>query len=228
MKIYVVTLFPKILQGFLQAGLLKRAQEKKRLEVSLIQLRDFAQDKRRTVDDAPYGGGGGMVMTCGPLFDAVRSLALKKKKVVLLSPQGSLLTQAKAKTLAEEKNLVLICGRYEGVDERVAMHLADEEISIGDFVLAGGELPAAVLIETVARMVPGVLGNPRSAAEDSFYEGVLDYPHYTRPEKFRKWGVPKVLLSGDHSRVSAWRKAQAFKRTTQRRPDLLAKPSREP
>jgi tRNA (guanine37-N1)-methyltransferase len=192
--------------------------------VRLHQLRDFTSDRHRTTDDTPYGGGGGMVMKPEPLFAAVRSVlgeAVADTPVILLTPQGRAFTQAVARELAEKPRLALLCGRYEGVDERVRTGLATDEISIGDYVLSGGELPALVVIDAVARCLPGVLGEEDGALDDSHASGLLEYPHYTRPPIFEDLGVPEVLLSGDHARIAAWRRRQALARTLERRPDML-------
>jgi len=202
------------------------------LQINLYDLREFANDRHRTVDDLPYGGGAGMVMKPGPLFRAVEKVREEKRpssKVILLSPQGQPFAQEKAKELAEEESLILICGHYEGVDERVREHLIDEELSVGDFVLTGGELAAMVIIDAIARMLPEVLGCEDSIREDSFYQTLLDYPHYTRPAEFRGWKVPGVLISGNHQKIKEWRKKKKLENTFKKRPDLLktAKLSRE-
>jgi tRNA (guanine37-N1)-methyltransferase len=219
MRIDIVTIFPELFGSFIATSLIGRARERGILDIRLHNLRGFTHDRHRQVDDEPYGGGPGMVMKPEPWFEAVESLP--PGHVVLLSPQGRLLTQSIARELAAGEHLVFLCGRYEGVDERVAEHLADEEISIGDYVVGGGETPAMVVIETVARLVPGVVGEPESVADDSFSHGILDHPHYTRPAEFRGLRVPDVLLSGDHAAIFRWRREQAEKRTRERRPDLL-------
>jgi tRNA (guanine37-N1)-methyltransferase len=221
MRATIVTIFPELVQGVLGHGLLKRAIESKRLTVEVANLRDYAHDRHRQVDDAPFGGGGGMVLKPEPLCEAVEAVKQPGERVVLLSPQGAPLTHATALALAAYPGLVLLCGRYEGVDERVRETVVDEEVSIGDYVLMGGELPALVLLETVARHVPGVLGNEDSAGAESFAAGVLDFPHYTRPADFRGRKVPEVLLSGDHASVAKWRRAEALRQTWLKRPDLL-------
>lgn len=221
MRAVFVTIFPELVRGALGHGLLRRAIESKALEVEVRDLRDFAHDRHRQVDDAPFGGGGGMVLKPEPLCEAVEAVKRPGERVVLLSPQGARLTHAKAKALADFPGLVLLCGRYEGVDERVRDLVVDEEVSIGDYVLMGGELPALVLLEVVARQVPGVLGNEDSAGADSFAAGVLDFPHFTRPAEFRGRSVPEVLLSGDHASVARWRRAEALRQTWLKRPDLL-------
>lgn len=224
MRIDVLTLFPGIFAGPLDESILKRARDVGILDIQLHDIRDWATDKHRTVDDYPYGGGAGMVMKPEPLFaavEAVQAMAEPPGHVVLLTPQGRLLNQQIARELSELPRLVLLCGRYEGVDERVREHLVDDEVSIGDYVLGGGELPAMVLIETVARLVPGVLGSAESLTHESHTDGLLEYPQYTRPEEFRGWKVPDVLLSGHHGEVEKWRDQQRLERTRQRRPDLL-------
>lgn len=224
MRIDVLTLFPGIFAGPLDESILKRARDVGILDIQLHDIRDWATDKHRTVDDYPYGGGAGMVMKPEPLFAAVetvQAMAEPPGHVVLLTPQGRLLNQQIARELSQLPRLVLICGRYEGVDERVREHLVDDEVSIGDYVLGGGELPAMVLIETVARLVPGVLGSAESLTHESHTDGLLEYPQYTRPEEFRGWKVPDVLLSGHHGEVEKWRDQQRLERTRQRRPDLL-------
>ncbi len=223
MRFDVFTLFPEVFQPYLQTSILQRAQERDLLQVNLHNIRDWTWDRHHVTDDEPYGGGGGMVMKPEPIFAAVEAVlgAPPGCPVVLLTPQGRLFTQAVAYELAQEPQVALICGRYEGVDERVRLHLVSDEISIGDYVLTGGELPALVVIDAVARLIPGVLGDPSGALDDSHASGLLEYPHYTRPPEFRGWRVPDVLLSGDHARVARWRREQALLRTLQRRPDLL-------
>jgi tRNA (guanine37-N1)-methyltransferase len=229
----VVTIFPDFFASILEHGLLKRAQASEQVQVRLLDLRDFTDDRHRTVDDRPFGGGPGMVFKPEPLFRAVERVKAEAPgeafPVILLSPQGRLLTQAVAEELARNERLVLLCGRYEGVDERVAEHLATDELSIGDYVLSGGELAAAVVMEAVTRLLPGVLGNEESSAQDSFAraegpvgEGILDCPHYTRPADFRGWQVPEVLLSGNHEEIRQWRRRRALEKTWRKRPDLLA------
>jgi tRNA (guanine37-N1)-methyltransferase len=205
----------------LSYGLLKRAREAGVVNISVHDLRAFTHDKHRTVDDYPFGGGPGMVMKPEPVFEAVEALRRPESHVVLLSPQGRLFTQAVAQEMASIENLILLCGRYEGVDERVALQVVDEELSIGDYVISGGEVAALVLMEAVVRLLPGVLGSPLSLEEDSLGWGLLEYPQYTRPAEFRGLDVPQVLLSGDHAQVRLWRREQALERTYKRRPDLL-------
>lgn len=223
MRIDVLTLFPEIFEGPLRASLLGKAIEQGKLDVSVTNIRDFAADRRRTADDAPYGGGSGMVMKCEPIFAAAESLrgVNTLERVVLLSPRGRLLTQEVVKELAQGRDMVLICGRYEGVDERVSLGLATDEISIGDYVLSGGELPALVVIEAVSRMLPGVVGDWESVETDSFYEGILGAPQYTRPPEFRGMRVPEVLLTGHHAAIRRWRRKEALRITRARRPELL-------
>lgn len=219
-------------RGPFDESIIKRARKKGILEINLHNLRDFTGDRHRTVDDLPYGGGAGMVMKPEPLFRAVEKVKEEKRsswKVILLSPQGQPFAQEKAKELAEEEGLIFICGHYEGVDERVREHLIDEELSLGDFVLTGGELAAMVIVDAIARMLPEVLGCKDSIREDSFYQTLLDYPHYTRPAEFRGWKVPGVLISGNHQKIREWRKKKKLENTFKKRPDLLktAKLSRE-
>jgi len=202
---------------------MKRAQESGKVEVVAHDLRDFTTDKHRRTDDTPYGGGAGMVMRPGPIFDAVEALDLEPgSRVVMMSPQGKPFTQAIAGELSTAPRLVLLCGHYEGFDERVREHLATDEVSVGDYVLTGGELPALVVIDAVARLIPGVLGNEGSHPNDSFSDGLLEHPHYTRPPDFRGWTVPDVLLSGNHAEIAKWRRKEQFRRTQLRRPDLWA------
>lgn len=204
-------------------SIIKRARESGKVEIVVHDLRDHTTDKHRSTDDTPYGGGAGMVMRPEPLFAAVESLnAEPGARIVMLSPQGRPFSQAIARELSLAPRLVLLCGHYEGFDERVREHLATDEISIGDYVLTGGELPAVVLIDAVARLIPGVLGNEGSHPNDSFEDGLLEYPHYTRPPQFREWTVPDVLLSGNHAEIAKWRRKEQFRRTQSRRPDLWA------
>jgi tRNA (guanine37-N1)-methyltransferase len=220
----VFTLFPDILSSPLQESILKRAQEMGRLSVALHNIRDYAADKHHITDDYPYGGGGGMVMKPEPIFAAVESVlgeALVNTPVILLTPQGRVFNQRVARELSAHERVALICGRYEGVDERVRRFLVTDEISIGDFVLTGGELPALVMIDAVARLLPGVLGDAGATLDDSHASGLLEYPHYTRPVDFRGHAVPEVLLSGHHAQVALWRRRESLRRTWERRPDLL-------
>jgi tRNA (guanine37-N1)-methyltransferase len=219
MRIDVVTIFPEYLEPPLGLSLLGQARERGLLDVRLHDPRQHTTDRHRSVDDPPFGGGAGMVMTPDPLFAAVEAAAVVRP-LLLLSASGRRFDQAWARELASGPGFSLLCGRYEGVDQRVADHLCDGELSVGDYVLAGGEAAALVVIEAVARLVPGVLGNDASVAEESFADGLLEYPQYTRPAEFRGWTVPEVLRSGDHARVERWRRAQALRRTRARRPDL--------
>jgi tRNA (guanine37-N1)-methyltransferase len=220
----VFTLFPAIFEGPLQESILKRAQEMGRLAVTLHDIRAFATGKHRITDDYPYGGGGGMVMKPDPIFAAVQGVLGEQASdvpIILLTPQGRLFDQGVARELAGHERLALICGRYEGVDERVRQYLATDEISIGDYVLTGGELPGLVLIDAVTRLLPGVLGDAGATLDDSHASGLLEYPHYTRPPDFCGYTVPEVLLSGHHAQIARWRRREALRRTWERRPDLL-------
>lgn len=224
MKIDVLTLFPEMLDGVFNASILGKAKEKGIVSPQAINFRAYSGNKHNTVDDYPYGGGGGMVLKPEPVFAAVEDLKLDndvKPRVILLCPQGAQFTQQKAEELSQEKHLVLICGHYEGYDERIREHLVTDEISIGDYVLTGGEIPAMVLIDSVVRLLPGVLGNETSAVTDSYSTGLLEHPHYTRPAEFRGWDVPDVLISGHHANIEVWRREQSLLRTLERRPDLL-------
>jgi tRNA (guanine37-N1)-methyltransferase len=220
-RIDVLTIFPGILKGPLQESLLGRAIETGVVDVRVHDIRDHATDRHHQVDDEPFGGGPGMVMKPEPIFRAVESLGPGRKRVIVLSPAGRRLDQALVRDLAAEPWLVLCSGRYEGVDERVVEGLPAEEVTIGDYVLAGGELAALVVVEAVTRLVPGVVGREESLARESFEEGLLDYPHYTRPQEFRGMKVPEVLVSGDHARIEAWRRRAAEEKTRRNRPDLL-------
>ena len=220
----IITIFPKIFMPVLNESILKRAQEKKKIAINVHDLRDYTIDKHRKVDDRPFGGGPGMVMTPQPIFDAVAKIKGKKKaRVILMCSGASPLSPKTAKRLAKEKYLIIICGHYEGVDERVRDRIADESISIGDYVLTGGELPAMVLIDCVARIIPGVLGKKESLDDESFEGHLLEYPQYTRPANFHGMKVPDVLLSGNHEGIRKWRSEQSLKKTRKLRPDLLAK-----
>ncbi|MCY3966854.1 MAG: tRNA (guanosine(37)-N1)-methyltransferase TrmD [Acidobacteria bacterium] len=223
MRIDVITILPEIFREFLEASLIGRAREAGLLEVRLHDLRDYTDDPHRSVDDEPYGGGGGMVMTAPPWLKAVRAVAGGDSgaRRILLSPQGERLDDAKAQSLAGEKRLVLLCGRYEAVDERVRTLVVDSELSVGDYVLSGGEVPAMVVIEAVSRQIPGVVGRHSSVVNESFRSGLLDYPHYTRPAVVEGIEVPEVLRSGDHRRIDRWRREQALEATRRKRPDLL-------
>lgn len=219
----VFSLFPEVFEPYMQASILLRARQRGLVEIQLHNIRDWTTDKHHITDDEPYGGGGGMVMKPEPIFAAVEGVlgAPPSCPVILLTPQGRLFTQQVAQELSQSSHLALLSGRYEGVDERVRQHLVTDEISIGDYVLSGGELPALVIIDAVTRLLPGALGDPEGASDDSHATGLLEYPHYTRPPVFRGWQAPDVLLSGDHGKVARWRREQALLRTWQRRPDLL-------
>ena len=224
MQIDVLTLFPDMLTGPLNASILKRAQEKGEFNYNLINFRDYTEDKHEKVDDYPYGGGAGMVLTPQPVFDAVAAITKdkpSKPRIILMCPQGEPFNQTKAEELAEEDQLIFICGHYEGYDERIREHLVTDEISIGDYILTGGELGALVVIDSVVRLLPDVLGNKASAPEDSFSSGLLEHPHYTRPANFRGMHVPEVLLSGHHANIEKWRQYESLKRTYERREELL-------
>ena len=220
MRIDVFTIFPDLVEGFASRSLLGRGRERGLLDVRVHDLRSETQDRHRSVDDAPFGGGAGMVLMPEPLFACVEA-AQPPRPLLLLGPGGRRFDQARARELATGEGFSLLCGRYEGVDARVVEHLVDDELSIGDYVLGGGEVAALVVLEAVGRLVPGVMGNQTSAEEESFSDGLLEYPHYTRPASFRGWEVPEVLRSGDHGRVARWRRAHALARTIQRRPDLI-------
>ena len=224
MRIDILTLFPNMFSSPLRESILGRAVEKGLLQIQTINIRDFTLDKHQVVDDAPYGGGQGMVMKVEPIARAIESVKAQNPSVrtIYLTPQGKPFDQDLARRLSTQPHLILLCGRYEGVDERVRDLFIDEEISIGDYVLTGGELPAMVLVDAVSRLIPGVLGSDRSAEEDSFFNSLLEYPQYTRPVDFRGSRVPEVLLSGNHSAISLWRRREAIRRTSLRRPDLLA------
>jgi len=234
MRIDILTIFPRMFAPILNESIIKRAQKKGKVNINVFNLRDFSPDKHHKVDDRPFGGGPGMVMRPEPIFNAVEAIAQSAKrkthsakrkahsvKIILLSPQGQRLGQKLVKELAKNKHLILICGHYEGIDERVRRNLVDEEISIGDYVLTGGELPAMILIDCVIRLIPGVLGEKKSLHFESFEGNLLEYPQYTRPADYKGMRVPAVLLSGNHKKIEEWRKKQAIKITKQRRPDLL-------
>ncbi|MEI6147695.1 MAG: tRNA (guanosine(37)-N1)-methyltransferase TrmD [bacterium] len=220
MRVDVVTIFPGILKGFLEESILKRAVQKGLVEFNTVDLRRFTKDRHKTTDDRVFGGGPGMVMKPEPLFEAVESVVKPGARVILMTPQGRRFEQSIAVELSHERHLIFICGHYEGVDERVRTHLATDEISIGDYVLTNGVLPSAVVIDAVVRLVPGVLGNEEATREESFTDGRLEYPHYTRPRVFRGWEVPEVLVSGDHKEIARWRNEQSERRTKEKRPDL--------
>ncbi|GEN86522.1 tRNA (guanosine(37)-N1)-methyltransferase TrmD [Oceanobacillus sojae] len=224
MHIDILTLFPEMFHGVMESSILKKAKEKEQFSYQLVDFRNYSTHKHKKVDDYPYGGGAGMVLTPQPVFDAVEAVRKEKAsqpRVVLLCPQGETYTQRKAEELAKEDHLIFICGHYEGYDERIRGHLVTDEISIGDYVLTGGELGAMVIIDSVVRLLPEALGNEESAQQDSFSTGLLEHPHYTRPSDFRGMKVPDVLLSGNHANIEAWRRKESLKRTAQRRPDLL-------
>ncbi|MBU0580807.1 MAG: tRNA (guanosine(37)-N1)-methyltransferase TrmD [Candidatus Margulisbacteria bacterium] len=223
MQIDIITLFPEMFSGPFSESLLKKAQEKKLIQINVHQLRDYAHDKHKQVDDKPFGGGTGMVIKCEPVFEAVEKIKKDKNaRIILTCPQGKTFTHKKAQELAKAKQLIFLCGHYEGFDERIREHLVTDEISIGDYVLTGGELPAMIMVDTIARFIPGVVKEMSSVEQDSFQQGQLDYPEYTRPAEFRGWKVPEELLSGDHKKIEQWRKKQAFKNTKTKRPDLLS------
>ena len=221
MQFDIITIFPGMFESFRSGGIIKRALEKGLIRINVVDLRDFTTDKHRTVDDRPFGGEEGMVFKPEPVFAAVESVRPVAAPVYLLSPQGRRFDGRTAAEMASHPEIVLICGRYEGVDERVAEHLATDEISIGDYVLSGGELAAMVVMEAASRFVPGVVGKEESVRKDSFVAGRLDYPHYTRPREFRGMKVPQVLFSGDHKKIDEWRRRKALEKTRERRPDLL-------
>ncbi|HXM39736.1 MAG TPA: tRNA (guanosine(37)-N1)-methyltransferase TrmD [Bryobacteraceae bacterium] len=233
MIFHVLTIFPEFFQGPFEHGVIKRARDTGALDIRIHNLRDWTSDRHKTVDDRPFGGGEGMLLKPEPLFSAVESISGRSGKTVLLSAQGRLFDQKVANEYSRLADLLLICGRYEGVDERVAEHLADDELSIGNYVLSGGELAAAVVVDAVARMLPGVLGNESSALFESFQDtghagAVLDCPQYTRPAEFRGWKVPEVLLSGNHEEIRRWRHRAALEKTARLRPDLIAAGATEP
>ncbi|HNK63014.1 MAG TPA: tRNA (guanosine(37)-N1)-methyltransferase TrmD [Anaerolineales bacterium] len=233
MQFEVFTLLPEVFPSYLDTSILKRARERGLITVNVHNIRDYTHDKHHTTDDLPYGGGGGMVMKPEPVFEAVESALNVSHQtppesdanipVVLLTPQGRVFDQNVARELSQFPRIALICGRYEGFDERIRENLVTDEISIGDYVLTGGELPALILIDAVARLLPNVLGDPTGAEDDSHAMGLLEYPHYTRPPEFRGWSVPDVLLSGDHAKVNRWRRERALERTYKKRPDMLEK-----
>ncbi|MGP4068066.1 tRNA (guanosine(37)-N1)-methyltransferase TrmD [Halobacillus sp. B29] len=224
MHIDILTLFPEMFEGVLNTSIMKRAQDREAFSYQYVNFRDFTVNKHNKVDDYPYGGGAGLVLTPQPIFDAVNHIKANvsnKPRVILMCPQGEPFSQEKAEELSEEEHLVFICGHYEGYDERIRKELVTDEISIGDYVLTGGELGAMVVMDSVVRLLPGVLGNEQSAPEDSFSNGLLEHPHYTRPADFRGEKVPEVLLSGNHAKIDEWRHYQSLRRTYERRPDLL-------
>jgi tRNA (guanine37-N1)-methyltransferase len=227
MRIDILTLFPEVFESFLGASIVGRARQAGLVEIHCTNYRDFTEDKHRTVDDKPFGGGSGMLMMCGPVFAATEAVAARHAAPpirILLTPQGQRYTQRMAEELWRAPGLVLLCGHYEGFDERIRSGLGAREISIGDYVLSGGEPAAMVIIDSIVRLLPGALGDAASAVEESFAGGLLEYPQYTRPREFRGMRVPDVLLSGDHARIDAWRREQRLRRTRERRPDLLSEP----
>ena len=224
MKIDVLTLFPKMFDAFKEESIIGRAHVKGTIEINAVNFRDYSSNKHYKVDDYPYGGGQGMLLGCQPIFDAVEDVTsgcVTKPRVILLCPQGETFTQKKAEELSGEEHLVFLCGHYEGFDERIREHLVTDELSLGDFVLTGGETAAMVMIDSVVRLMPGVLGRATSHKDDSFSSGLLEFPQYTRPESFRGMDVPEVLLSGNHAKIAEWRREQSLLRTLTRRPDLL-------
>lgn len=227
MRIDVLTLFPEMFDSPFSASLMKKAQEKGLLDLNITNIRDFTEDKHKTADDSPYGGGAGMVMKPEPLFKAVASCGLRvagyKPRLILMCPAGEKLTQEKAKELSNEKHLIILCGHYEGIDERVRTELITDEISIGDYVLTGGEIPAMALIDAVVRLIPGVVKEEESLINESFYSSLLDYPSYTKPEEYEGKKIPEVLKSGHHEEIAKWRRKESLKKTLFRRPELLAK-----
>jgi len=231
MQFEVFTLLPEVFPPYLESSILQRARQRGLIDVRVHNIRDYTHDRHHTTDDTPYGGGGGMVMKPEPVFEAIESVLgtgndpsqPQPLPVILLTPQGRVFTQHVAKELSQLPRIALLCGRYEGVDERIRQHLVTDEISVGDYVLTGGELPALLIIDAVARLLPSVLGDPTGAEDDSHSMGLLEYPHYTKPPEFRGWKVPEVLLSGNHARIDQWRREQALERTLTRRPDMLDK-----
>lgn len=225
MQFDIFTLFPEVIRPYLESSILMRARENALIEVSLHNIRDWTTDKHHVTDDAPYGGGGGMVMKAPPIFEAVESVlgAPPVCPLIMMTPQGRPFSTAIARELADLPRIALLCGRYEGVDERVREHLVTDQISVGDYVLTGGELPAMILVDAISRFLPGVLGDPTGAEDDSFSNGLLEYPHYTRPVDFRGWRVPAPLLSGNHALIARWRQERALMRTLKHRPELIDK-----
>src|SRR5512134_1221170 len=231
MQFEVFTLLPEVFPSYLESSILQRARQRGLIDVRVHNIRDYSHDRHHTTDDTPYGGGGGMVMKPEPVFEAIESVLGQDTgpagptavPVILLTPQGRVFSQRVAEDFSRYEHIALLCGRYEGVDERIREHLVTDEISIGDYVLTGGELPALMIIDAVSRLIPGVLGDPTGAEDDSHSMGLLEYPHYTRPPEFRGWKVPDVLLSGDHAKIDKWRREQALTRTFKKRPDMLEK-----
>ena len=233
MQIYILTIFPEMFVSPFGCGLFQKALDKGVMKVEIRNIRDYTRDKHHTTDDSPYGGGAGMVMKPEPIFEAVEAIKAELHEtgtaenipIILLTPQGRLLTQQVAKQLTHHDKIIFICGEYEGVDERVREHLVTDEISIGDYVLSGGELAAMVVVNTMVRLLPGFLGSPESLISESHMDGLLEYPQYTRPPEFRNWAVPEVLLSGNHAQIAKWRENQSIIRTKQRRPDMIKRAS---
>ncbi len=225
MEFDVFTLLPEVFPSYLETSIIKRARERNLINVRVHNIRDYTHDKHHMTDDTPYGGGGGMVMKPEPIFEAIETVlgAEPNLPIILLTPQGRVFDQNVAQELSQHPRLAIICGRYEGFDERIREHLVTDEISIGDYVLTGGELPALILIDAIARLLPEVLGDPTGAQDDSHAMGLLEYPHYTRPPEFRGWKTPDILLSGDHAKIDKWRREQALLRTLKKRPDMLEK-----
>ena len=225
MQFDVFTLLPEVFPSYLNSSILQRAQQHGLIDVHVHNIRDFAGDKHHVTDDEPYGGGGGMVMKVEPVFAAIENVLGQSPScpVILLTPQGRVFNQKLAFELAQQPQIALLCGRYEGIDERIREHLVSDEISLGDYVLTGGELPALILIDALSRLLPGVLGDPTGAMDDSHASGLLEYPHYTRPSEYRGWSVPEILISGNHAKIEKWRREQSLRRTLKRRPDLLDK-----
>lgn len=223
MRLDIITIFPEMFREVFDFGIVRRARERNLVDVRVHDLRDFTTDKHRSTDDAPYGGGPGMVMKVEPLVAAVEAIATDDARIVLLSPRGAPLLQDKVQELSTVEQLVLVAGRYEGVDERFVLATGAEELSIGDYVLSGGEIPAMVVVDALVRLLPGAISDPKSAEQDSFSHGMLDYPHYTRPDEFRGFSVPEVLLSGNHAAIRRWRDQKALTDTEARRPELLIK-----
>ncbi len=240
MKIDILTLFPNMFDGIFSESILKHAQRNKLITINIHNIRDYAYNKHKTTDDRPYGGGSGMLMKIEPIYEALRKLGIRIKKInsvgpktkllnidktktriILMSPQGETFTQKKAISLSKYKHLIFICGHYEGIDERVKKYLTTDIISVGDYVITGGEIAAAIIIDSTCRIIPGVIGKQESLYEESFYNNLFDWPHYTRPQNFNGLKVPKVLLSGDHKKIAQWRKKEALKNTLKRRPDLV-------
>lgn len=233
MQFEVFTLLPEVFPSYLETSILKRARDRGLIDVRVHNIRDYTHDKHHMTDDTPYGGGGGMVMKPEPVFEAIESVLglsplsppepVSNIPIILLTPQGRVFNQTIAKELSAHPHIALLCGRYEGIDERIREHLVTDEISIGDYVLTGGEIPALILIDAISRLLPNVLGDPTGAEDDSHAMGLLEYPHYTRPPEFRGWQAPEVLLSGDHAKIDKWRRQQALERTFRKRPDMLEK-----